>query len=153
MKEQNGRLAIASVPIQTWGELYDQNEALKTGTIFKELDMPFFAADQISTTLSGVEESLKGPKEQKWNGKMREIQQVSFVVDDLRLYLDTHPEDQDGLTLLKQVLGRRKQLMTEFAAEFYPLTLDCMADIYESDPSALCYCWQEGPAPWEGVCD
>lgn len=68
MKEQNGRLAIASVSIQNWGELYDQNEALKTGTIFKELDMPFFAADQISTTLSGVEESFKGPQrtEMEW---------------------------------------------------------------------------------------
>ena len=45
MKMQNAHLAIASVPVQSWGEVYDQNEALKTGTVFKDLDMPFFAAD------------------------------------------------------------------------------------------------------------
>lgn len=41
MKMQNAHLAIASVPVQSWGEVYDQNEALKTGTVFKDLDMPF----------------------------------------------------------------------------------------------------------------
>ena len=38
MKMQNAHLAIASVPVQSWGEVYDQNEALKTGTVFKDLD-------------------------------------------------------------------------------------------------------------------
>lgn len=52
MKMQNAHLAIASVPVQSWGEVYDQNEALKTGTVFKDLDMPFFAADHIPTSLS-----------------------------------------------------------------------------------------------------
>ena len=44
---QNAHLAVASVRSQSWGELYDQDAALKTGTIFKDLDLPFFAADQI----------------------------------------------------------------------------------------------------------
>lgn len=43
---QNMHLAITSVPVQNWGELYDQDEALKTGTVFKDLDLPFFAAEQ-----------------------------------------------------------------------------------------------------------
>lgn len=47
MKIQKEHLAIASVPVQSWGELYNQDDALKTGTIFKELDLPFFAAEQI----------------------------------------------------------------------------------------------------------
>ena len=38
MQTQNAHLAIASVPVQSWGELYDQDAALKTGTIFKDLD-------------------------------------------------------------------------------------------------------------------
>ena len=42
MQTQNAHLAIASVPVQSWGELYDQDAALKTGTIFKDLDLPFF---------------------------------------------------------------------------------------------------------------
>ena len=47
MQKQKGNLAIASVPIQEWGELYSADEAIKTGTIFRDLDLPFFAADSI----------------------------------------------------------------------------------------------------------
>jgi len=43
VKMQNAHLAIASVPVQSWGEVYDQNEALKTGTVFKDLDMPVYS--------------------------------------------------------------------------------------------------------------
>lgn len=150
MKMQNAHLAIASVPVQSWGEVYDQNEALKTGTVFKDLDMPFFAADHIPTSLSSSENFLKSSEEQKCNEKMTEIQQVSFVMDDLRLYLDTHPEDREALEMLKNILCQRKKLMSDFAADFYPLTMDCMAEFYEKETSSACYCWQEGPAPWEG---
>ena len=41
MQKQKGNLAIASVPIQEWGELYSADEAIKTGTIFRDLDLPF----------------------------------------------------------------------------------------------------------------
>lgn len=112
--------------------------------------MPFFAADHIPTSLSSSENFLKSPEEQKCNEKMTEIQQVSFVMDDLRLYLDTHPEDREALEMLKNILCQRKKLMSDFAADFYPLTMDCMAEFYEKEPSSACYCWQEGPAPWEG---
>ena len=44
MERQKKNLAAASVPVQTWGELYSGDEALSAGTIFRELDMPFFAA-------------------------------------------------------------------------------------------------------------
>ena len=152
MKTQNEHLAIASVPVQSWGELYSQDEALRTGTIFKELDKPFFAAEQITAPLSFSGDLLKSPEEQKCDEKMLEIQKTSFVMDDLRLYLDTHPEDQDALVMLKEIMGRRKQQLSEFALRFYPLTMDCMAEIYERDPSSSCYCWQKGAAPWEGVC-
>lgn len=152
MKTQNEHLAIASVPVQSWGELYSQDEALRTGTIFKELDKPFFAAEQITAPLSFSGDLLKTPEEQKCDEKMLEIQKTSFVMDDLRLYLDTHPEDQDALVMLKEIMGRRKQQLSEFALRFYPLTMDCMAEIYEREPSSSCYCWQKGAAPWEGVC-
>ena len=152
MKTQNEHLAIASVPVQSWGELYSQDEALRTGTIFKELDKPFFAAEQITAPLSFSGDLLESPEEQKCDEKMLEIQKTSFVMDDLRLYLDTHPEDQDALVMLKEIMGRRKQQLSEFALRFYPLTMDCMAEIYEREPSSSCYCWQKGAAPWEGVC-
>lgn len=35
-------LGIASVPKQVWGDLYDVKTALREGTLFKDLNMPFF---------------------------------------------------------------------------------------------------------------
>ena len=38
-------LAMASVPVQKWGRRYDDAKALEQGTIFPDLDKPFFAAE------------------------------------------------------------------------------------------------------------
>lgn len=34
-------LAMAYVPFQQWSELYSEEEALKSGTLFPELNLPF----------------------------------------------------------------------------------------------------------------
>lgn len=41
-------LGIATVPCQQWNGTYDTEKALKRGTVFPELDLPFF--------LGGVED-------------------------------------------------------------------------------------------------
>ncbi len=38
----NFSLAMAYVPDQEWHELYEEEEALERGTIFRELDLPFY---------------------------------------------------------------------------------------------------------------
>ncbi|MCM1144985.1 MAG: spore coat protein CotJB [Blautia sp.] len=143
-------LAIASVPMQDWGELYDEKEALFYGTIFAQLNKPFFITEQDGHAAKKEEDCTK--VQQQREDLLLQIQKVSFVVDDVRLYMDTHPKDMQGLALLKTMLKRRKELLKEYATEFYPLTMDCMADIYGSDPDLECYCWQNGSAPWEGAC-
>ena len=42
---------------------------------------------------------------------LEEIQQVGFQVDDLTLYLDTHPLDRDALDAFTQAKNQRYQLM------------------------------------------
>ena len=144
--EKEKHLAIASVRIQEWNEVYDEEQALRMGTIFAELNRQFFA-----TVLDNEleDEKLKFNREETM---LRQIQQTGFVLDDLRLYMDTHPEDQTGLSMLKTMLKRKRQLMKEFALEFYPLAEVCMDVIYEKNPDSECYCWPEGKIPWEGVC-
>lgn len=34
-------LAMAYVPFQQWGKVYDEDDALCRGTLFPELDLPF----------------------------------------------------------------------------------------------------------------
>lgn len=165
MAEQE-HLAIASVSFQNWGELYEQAKALRIGTIFRELDKPFFASEQDFGNIPGScpsqrpgdpDEYREDTKDQNSRQQGREclmlqIMEISFMLDDIRLYLDTHPEDKDGLQLLKQVIQKRKQLMKDFAEINFPLTMDCMADLYEKNPESDCYCWNKGCMPWEGAC-
>lgn len=40
-------LGIATVPIQQWGQIYDPTMALKRGTIFADLDLPFFGGGDL----------------------------------------------------------------------------------------------------------
>ena len=40
---KNAPLAMAYVPFQEWGEVYDDDSALARGTLFPDLDLPFEA--------------------------------------------------------------------------------------------------------------
>ncbi len=147
-------LAIASVPVQRWDAGYTPAEALRIGTIFPSLNKPFYAAeepaaqDACHTKTDGTADQSARQREEL----LLQVQEISFVVDDARLYLDTHPQDADGLALLTQALGKRKELLSAFAQAFYPLTMDCMAELYQANPGSGCYCWPKGPMPWEGAC-
>lgn len=147
-------LAIASVPVQNLNTTLSQEQALVTGTVFPELNKPFFVTEEMTEAIQESEPKQQGkPKEAvEREEMMKKIQEVSFFVDDMRLFMDTHPENQNGLELLKNAVKDRKELLKKFAFQFYPLTMDCMADIYQENPASECYCWKEGPMPWEGAC-
>ena len=41
-------LAMAYVPMQQWRKLYSAEEALRRGTMFEELDLPFLGEEGVS---------------------------------------------------------------------------------------------------------
>ena len=69
---------------------------------------------------------------------LHEIDKVSFAVNDLTLYLDTHPDCQEGLARFQKEAARRKA--------YGPLTAGCVCDLGGADR----WSFQDGPAPWEG---
>lgn len=75
---------------------------------------------------------------------LNEIYDTSFAVNDLTLYLDTHPTDAQALTQFHDLKNRRKTAMTQFEQEFYPLTIECISD----DKNG--WTWGATPAPWKG---
>lgn len=88
---------------------------------------------------------------------LKEINETSFMADDLTLYLDTHPEDPEALSLYSETIKKRKQLLDQFAAEFEPLTADhaCpdttnRTNIVTKHAGARHFTWTDGPLPWEG---
>ena len=52
---------------------------------------------------------------------LNRINQVSFAVDDLLLYLDTHPCDERALMLCRKMVKERKELLEKYAQNFRTL--------------------------------
>lgn len=71
------------------------------------------------------------------------IDQTSFAVDEILLYLDTHPCDQNALNYYHYVAEARKNAMAAYQAGYGPL----MADQVTSDNY---WTWVQGKWPWEG---
>lgn len=141
-------LAMASIPKQEWCEPYDWCTALAEGTIFPCLNLTFHKAPvgkcecKTSSALSGLEQKNR-------EELMSEIASISFALNDLTLYLDTHPDCPKGTALFYQLLEQRLNLLAEFAGKFYPLT---QASMITGNYDKNLYGWTEGPLPWEGAC-
>lgn len=122
-------IAIASVPLQQWETPLPPEKSLCSGTIFKGLQLPFFIEEQMP-------KKECAPKDEQ-ERLLNEIQQISFFLTDLTLYIDMHPDEQEALTLHSQAQETRKTLLNRFAVEYYPLTCDCPG------------CHTAGPIPWD----
>jgi spore coat protein JB len=67
---------------------------------------------------------------------------VSFAMDELRLFLDTHPDSRDALALFNEYRDRRHQLVGQYTAQFGSL------DAYYPNTDSG-WNWNEGPMPWK----
>ena len=134
-------LAMATIPMQKWCEPSDYKTALQVGTIFPSLDLEFFKS------VSGFSPACCSGASSEKESSMDEINAVSFAINDLTLYLDTHPKCPEGLKLFKELLARRVELLADYAAKYNPLT---QLSIATGTPDANAYSWAEGPLPWEG---
>lgn len=74
----------------------------------------------------------------------QEINEVSFAVNDILLYLDTHPCDMEAFEFYKKNASRREELLHQYAREFGPLTIDTAVDSCGDT-----WKWSQQPFPWE----
>lgn len=70
------------------------------------------------------------------------IMEVGFALEDVVLYLDTHPCDKDALCYYEQYKTARKQALEEYTRMYGPLSS-------ENVNSKNCWSWVENPWPWE----
>ena len=70
------------------------------------------------------------------------VQQMGFMTDDIRLFLNTHPDCGEALCALKYYMGAERELKENYEKRFGPLTL-------EGVEKHGCYSWTDGPWPWE----
>lgn len=70
------------------------------------------------------------------------IDQVSFAMDDVILYLDTHTDDRKALNYYERLRTLRKEAVDTYTNHFGPLTMrDVKTDQY--------WTWACQPWPWE----
>lgn len=121
-------LAVPYVPFQQNNpKRYSQQEALTNGTLFPGLNLPF-------RVKSETREALGGP--------LAELQALEFVLLELALYLDTHPDDSEAFALYQQYADLERQARSSYEAANGPLTHSAVAQ--SSDWNA----WLKNPWPW-----
>ena len=99
-------LAVPYVPFQQTGaKRYDQMEALSSGTLYPGLDLPFRA----KKTAAAVAES-----------PLTQLQALEFVVQELALYLDTHPSDGEAFALFQKYTAMEQEARAAYAADNGP---------------------------------
>lgn len=126
MPEQ-GLLAAAYIPYQREDSpRYDKENALKNGTLFPGLNLPY--ANYVPT--KDVANSPKG-----------QLMAMSFVLGDLQLYLDTHPEDKEALKLHNAFVDMYDKAVMEYEKLHGPVTADTVMPEH--------YTWVNNPWPWD----
>lgn len=72
---------------------------------------------------------------------LQNIRCYEFGINELALYLDTHPEDKKALCLHKKYCNELKTLKDMYQKVYGPLTINYPCNKWR---------WLEEPWPWEG---
>lgn len=120
-------LAVPYIPFQcTDFQQYSQTDAIRNGTLFPSLNLPFH---------------LKQTGGALPDGPMSELQALDFVLVELGHYLDTHADDKEAFVMFKQYAAMCKSAKSDYEAVYGPLTRSTAA----TTPS---YSWLSDPWPW-----
>ena len=121
-------LANPYVPFQLEGPVrYEPRKAMVRGTLYPGLDLPFMGmVNQNNLPVT----------------PLSEVQVLAFAVQELALYLDTHPEDTEALELYRQYQQLYQRVAQAYERGKRPLN--------EAAPGqGDTYAWLDDPWPWE----
>ena len=121
-------LALAQTPVQCASEpAYDKRMALARGTLFPGLDLPFM-------NMVNKPGDLSTP--------LCELMAMDFVIRELNLYLDTHPDCPMAMQYFQNARRMNRQAMKSYEEVNGPLQV--------ADADFNNWNWINGPWPWEG---
>lgn len=106
---------------------YEARKGLIRGTLFPGLDLPF----------RGMVNQKELPQI-----PMAELQTLSFAIQELALYLDTHREDMEALELYREYQDIYARCREAYAKQFGPLN-------HMQSQDRKGYAWLDDPWPWE----
>ena len=121
-------LAFPYVPMQKNDpERYSQQDALRAGTLFPGLHLPFRA--QMETKFPAV------------NPALAELMALDFAIDELGLYLTTHSDDKEALELYWSYIRLGQEGQQRYREKCGPLL--------QTDITPGGYTWLNDPWPWD----
>ena len=106
---------------------YEPRMGLVRGTLFPGLDLPFM-------NMTNQKERPVTPT--------TELQALAFAVNELALYLDTHPNDAEATEMYRTYQNALHDGMMHYSMEHGPLN-------HTVPGKTGRYCWPNDPWPWE----
>ena len=106
---------------------YGQKEALREGTLFPGLNLPFHK--ELESRFPAM------------NTALSELMALDFAIDELGLYLTTHRDDEDALQLFWSYIKLAKEGRKKYVDTYGPLK--------QTDFSEGGFKWLDDPWPWE----
>jgi spore coat protein JB len=86
---------------------------------------------------------MSNPMPEAYYRGLYDLQAVDFVLVELNLYLDTHPDDLASLQQYNQFAQKRMELCYQFELEFGPMKH--FGQSFTKQP----WQWVETPWPWQ----
>ena len=108
-------------------ERYEEMQALSRGTLFPDLDLPFYKEMQTKMNCD--------------NKALCELMALGFAINELGLYLDTHRDDKDALALYRNYVKLAQDGRQRYEMVYGPLQ--------QSSVGEKAWSWLDGPWPWE----
>ena len=106
---------------------YEAQKGLVRGTLFPGLDLPFMG-------MVNLHELPVTP--------LSQLQALSFAVQELALYLDTHRDDREALALYRSYQEMLQKVRAEYQKRYGPLN-------HGTPQTSEDYQWLDDPWPWE----
>ena len=123
-----GSMAFPYIALQRQdAQRYENREALLQGTLFPGLDLPF--RKELRSRFPKVNEALL------------DLMALDFAIDELGLYLTTHPDDRQALELYWSYIRLGREGRTKYEESNGPLL---QTDITEGS-----FRWLDDPWPWD----
>ncbi len=121
-------LAFPYIPMQENDPpRYAQNDAMRAGTLFPGLDLPFH--QEIQSRFPAA------------NTALTELMALDFAISELGLYLTTHKDDAEALELYWSYVRLGQQGREKYVEQYGPL---CLTDLTPGS-----FKWLNDPWPWD----
>ena len=85
------------------------------------------------------------PHEEEWQ-LLKKVQQADFVVVELTLYTDTHPNDMEAIQQWREAIKEAAKIRRQYEARYGPLSL---LSVPSKQAIEVGWHWNSTPWPWQ----